>query len=102
MISPFDGEEYKASISQWKEFLTSFIWHDIKLFLSDRIEAIRDDLERTDEERNIIAKNSDGLYESSDLLRGRAREAKMLMFAPEEIFRELDSNQEDKDDSGRN
>jgi hypothetical protein len=100
MKSLFEAVDYKANAREWEEFLKGSIWHDLQLFISDRIEINRDMLELTEDERKIAAQEK-GNYESSDLIRGRNREAKMILFAPEEILHELQDEQEQENTNDR-
>jgi hypothetical protein len=98
MRSPFNETEYKASESSWENFLHSDIWHDLQLFLVDRSEVNRDNLEMTDDERLLNAKSGNGHYESADIIRGRNREIMDLLNAPEAILQELQDMKGSKDD----
>ena len=98
MKSLFGEQEYKATTSQWVEFLRSSIWNDLQLFIADRIEVNRDMLELTDEERRVAVNSRDSVFENADIIRGRNREAKMILFAPEEILKELQENEENSND----
>jgi hypothetical protein len=100
MKSPYNNSEYKASESEWGNFIQSNIWHDLQLFMVDRSEANRDKLEMTDEERLLVAQSGNGHYESADILRGRNREIMDLLNAPEAILQELQDmkEKESKDD----
>lgn len=95
MKSISQEEQYKARANDWASFIESSIWHDIQLFILDRIELNRSNLEQTDDERRIYADSTNGYYESSDILRGRNREARDILMAPEEILKELREGEED-------
>lgn len=88
--------DYKATVQSWQDFLRSDVWHDLQLFIADRVEFNRDLLEHTDEERQAVAHNRGFGYESSDMLRGRNREANALLMAPVEILRELEEEHKDE------
>lgn len=98
--SLIDGRAYKAIASDWEKFLDGPVWHDLQLFITDRLEFNRDQLELTDEERHYIAQEGAGKYESADVLRGRSREAKMLLFVPQEILKELQEIQSQRKHKG--
>lgn len=85
--------EYKATLSQWEEFLKGSIWHDIQLFMADKIDFQFGRLAMTFEERQTSEKYA----ESDDMIRGRLREASDFLNIPVEIAQELaDQGQEKK------
>ena len=95
MKSLYSEEDYRATPSDWERFLESSVWHDIQLFILDRVELNRNTLEQTDDERRRYAEETKGYYESSDILRGRNREARDILLAPGEILKELREGEED-------
>lgn len=98
MRSLFSNDEYIATATDWENFMSSRIWHDIQLFISDRVAAVKDELVLTDEERQQISKDTDRVYEGADILRGRVREANDILLAPEIILEELSEREEKSDD----
>ena len=75
--------DYRASKQQHEDFREGTIWADIKQFLAERLEQIRDELE-----------NPPPLpfYEgvkNTDINRGRAEEIRMLLDLPELIISDL-------------
>jgi hypothetical protein len=85
MQSISTGKDYKALASHWEEFLKSDIWHDIQLFLADKIDFQLGRLVMTTEER----RGAEKMPENDNIIRGRIREANDLLNAPQEIFNEL-------------
>lgn len=62
----------KASKNDYKNFIDSAVWHDICGVLKARLEIVRNDLERADND-NI------------DILRGEAKEIRFLLNLPQYI-----------------
>jgi hypothetical protein len=84
--------EYKATLSQWEEFLKGSVWHDIQLFMAEKIDFQFGRLAMTFEERQTSEKYA----ESDDMIRGRLREASDFLNIPVEIAHELADREEQK------
>jgi hypothetical protein len=88
-----DGE-YIAHLEEWKAFKMSNIWHDLQLFLVDRLELNRDLLETKPEQRPKI--------QTDDELRGENFSIRLLLEVPDLIINDLTMDKEgEKNVDGR-
>jgi len=67
-----------ASLSEYKEFVESAIWLDMKTALKYRLESFRDEIDQPD-------------CKNTAFLRGAIRELKYLLAFPETVIEELEA-----------
>ena len=81
-------EDYLAGTEEWKAFMTTKIWHDIQLFLVDRIELNRDLLEMKPEERSKEQTDSE--------LRGENQLARLMLEVPDLILKDIEESMKER------
>lgn len=78
-------EDILASLHDYREFLESNVWKDLKSVLEERIEAYRDELERAPVE-NVVP------------IQSGIEELRFFVSLPEETMKRLEQNKEEMND----